>query len=83
MPEKKNIISVSWDKTIRIWKGYTKQKKVRKLQEESKKFDTWVFDEMKVALKNSQLASASSSSVGTSGDGNTYLTDLEISNFNF
>jgi hypothetical protein len=45
---------------------------MRKSDENEKKFETWVFDQMKIALKNSQTLSLSSS------DKNSYLSDLKI-----
>jgi WD40 repeat protein len=73
IPDRNNIVSVSWDKTIRVWKSYKKNNKKRKNEDNEKKFDTWVFDQMKSALKTNQLT----------GEKNPFLTDLDISNFNF
>jgi WD40 repeat protein len=44
IPERGHIVSVSWDKTIRIWKSYRKQTYQRKSVEDenNKKFETWV-----------------------------------------
>lgn len=90
VPEKKSIISVSWDKTIRVWRAYKKQQKVRKSAETEKKFETWVFDAMKQALKNSQPPPAPThqqKQKATNIDedslvvtNSAYLTDMDISN---
>ncbi len=69
MPEKNTIVSVGWDKTIRIWRSYKKKLKLRKSEDGVKKFDTWVFDQMKTALKNSQIESTSK---------NSYMTELDL-----
>lgn len=47
-------MSVSWDRSIKIWKSYRKNTKQRaKIENDSeKKFETWVWDQMKIALKN-------------------------------
>ena len=53
IPERNHIVSVSWDKTIRVWRSYRKQTYQRKLVEDenNKKFETWVWEKMKQALK--------------------------------
>lgn len=56
IPERNHIVSVSWDRTIKIWKSYRKQKLTRnKLENNSgaNKFETWVWDAMKAALTDS------------------------------
>ena len=46
-------MSVSWDGTIKIWRSYLKQKSERKQEttDSSKKFETWVWDQMKLAMR--------------------------------
>jgi 5-formaminoimidazole-4-carboxamide-1-beta-D-ribofuranosyl 5'-monophosphate synthetase len=53
IPERSHIVSVSWDKTIKIWRSYKKQiaRRAKRENESEKKFDNWVLDEMKEALK--------------------------------
>ncbi len=53
IPERQNIVSVSWDGTIKIWRSYRKQKNEKKQEknENNKKFETWVWDQMKVAMR--------------------------------
>jgi len=44
---------VSWDRTIKVWRSYRKQNQIRKQveKESNVKFETWVWDQMKLALK--------------------------------
>jgi len=53
IPERNNIVSVSWDGTIKIWRSYRKQKNEgkKKTHENSQKFETWVWEQMKVAMR--------------------------------
>jgi WD40 repeat protein len=53
IPERNHIVSVSWDRTIRVWKSYRKQSYQKKNVEEenNKKFETWVWNQMKKAMK--------------------------------
>ena len=57
IPERNHIVSVSWDKTVKVWRSYRKQNSNRKknLKEKEKKFDAWLWDEMKKALKNQHI----------------------------
>ena len=52
--ERGHIVSVSWDRTVKVWRAYRKQSFVKKKVEKDheKKFDTWVWDQMKLAMKN-------------------------------
>ena len=53
IPERNHIVSVSWDRTIKVWRSYRKQNQTRKQveKESNVKFETWVWDQMKIALK--------------------------------
>jgi WD40 repeat protein len=54
IPERNHLVSVSWDKTIKIWRSYQRyQVNERKIQKKEieKKFETWVWDNMKIAMK--------------------------------
>jgi hypothetical protein len=53
IPERNHIVSVSWDRTIKVWRSYKKQNQTRKQveKESNVKFETWVWDQMKLALK--------------------------------
>jgi 5-formaminoimidazole-4-carboxamide-1-beta-D-ribofuranosyl 5'-monophosphate synthetase len=48
IPERNHIVSVSWDRTIKVWKGYRKVNLYHKKNEKDseKKFETWVWDQM-------------------------------------
>ena len=54
IPERNHIVTVSWDRTIKVWKSYRRQNLTRQKMEKhkEKKFETWVWDAMKLALKN-------------------------------
>lgn len=51
IPERNHIVSVSWDKTINIWRFTRKTESKFKKVEKVKKFETRVLEEMKLALK--------------------------------
>jgi hypothetical protein len=80
IPERNNIISVSWDKTVRVWRSYKKQTKIRVHGENTKKFDTWVFDQMKSALKASSYTSNNNNKSNKNSYQNSILSDAEINN---
>lgn len=51
IPERNHIVSVSWDKTIKIWRFIRKtQSKFQKV-EKTVEFETRLLEEMKAALK--------------------------------
>ena len=52
IPERNHIVTVSWDRSIKVWKSYRKQNLARNKSEihSEKKFETWVWDAMKNAL---------------------------------
>ena len=51
IPERNHIVSVSWDKTIKIWRFIRKTQSKFKKVEKTKKFETRLLEEMKLALK--------------------------------
>ena len=56
VPERNHIVSVSWDRTIRVWRSFRKYSNKVAVRSKSEldnetKFENWVFDQMKVAMK--------------------------------
>ena len=54
IPERGHLVSISWDKTIKVWRAYRKLNSVKKDVEQDfeKKFETWVWSQMKQAMKD-------------------------------
>jgi hypothetical protein len=54
IPERNHIVTVSWDRTIKVWKSYRRQNLTRNKLEvrDEKKFEVWVKDAMKLALND-------------------------------
>ena len=50
-------MSVSWDGTIKVWRSYRKQNNERNkvTRDNNQKFETWVWDQMKVAMRSSNV----------------------------
>ena len=53
IPERGHIVSISWDKTIKVWRAYRKRSffKRNEKNNQEKMFDNWVWDQMKLAMK--------------------------------
>lgn len=55
IPERKQIVSVSWDRTVKIWKSFGKSNKTQQKTNTNENYEVSFWDEMKRALKEANF----------------------------